>query len=407
MAEVRPFRALRYDEAVAGPLGGVICPPYDVISDEERAVLEGRSAYSFVRVEGGRSGAGELGVTDPYRQAKRTLDEWIARRALRRDRDPVLYLYEHAFELEGQRLRRRGIFVALRLYAEAEGMVLPHEKTIPKDKADRLQLLRDTRTNTSPIFGLFDDPGGAIAATCEGWIAGGLARRLAAGSTATERHTLWAVDGAGAEVLRATIEGSRVYLADGHHRYETALTYLREQPGRADAQAPERYVLAYLCALNDPGLRILPTHRIVRGAADALEAAAQRSFEAAPVDEGAIRDTQPGIVLARDGRFTRLQLREGLDLSRIAELWRSLPVAQAEALLVDPAREAGAVIEYDHDTDRAITAAVAGTSALLLRPVEPDTLKRVADAGTRLPPKTTYFYPKVPAGLVIRTLDED
>ena len=164
------------------------------------------------------------------------------------------------------------------------------------------------------------------------------------------------------------------------------------------------FVLAYLCALDDPGLLILPTHRIVHGANAALDEAVARGFERSPIDKSALADAQPGIVLVREGAFTRLEPRAGVDLSRLSEAWRSLPVAQAEALLIEPARSAGATVTYEHDTERAIDAARDGASAVLVRDVDPATLKQVSDAWERLPAKTTYFYPKVPAGLVTRSL---
>jgi uncharacterized protein (DUF1015 family) len=208
------------------------------------------------------------------------------------------------------------------------------------------------------------------------------------------------VDSTTIERITSALRDERVYIADGHHRYETALNYLAER-GDVGPTAPERYTLAFLCALEDPGLRIFATHRIVRGAEDALEAAIARSFETGQIDRGALGDIQPGIVVARGGVFRSLTPRSTTDLSALPSAWRTLPVALAEELLVRPAQQAGAKIAYEHDTERAITA---GT-AILLRAVDPPTLRRVADTGEKLPQKTTYFFPKVPAGLVVRTLD--
>ena len=139
----------------------------------------------------------------------------------------------------------------------------------------------------------------------------------------------------------------------------------------------------------------------MHGASDTLEAAIARAFDAGVIDRGALGDIQPGIVVARDGRYRTLALRSTTDVSALPAAWRTLPVALAEELLVKPTQQAGAEIAYEHDVERAIAA---GT-AILLRAVDPPTLRRIADAGERLPQKTTYFYPKVPAGLVIRTLE--
>jgi len=399
MAEVRSFRALRYDETLAGPLGDVLCPPYDVISDALRDELYARSPANFVRVEFSRPDG------DPYASAAATLTEWRRSHLLRQDAAEAMYVHDHEFVVGKARLRRRGLHLALRLHSLDEGIVMPHELTFPKAKADRLALLRATRTNTSAVFGMYADSRGEIAGALDRAIGGGTMKPLAEAVVGDERHRLWAIgERVTLGVLRETLQKRRVYIADGHHRYETALTYLAERGANATDGAPLRFVLAYLCSLSDPGLRILATHRVVR-ANGAIDEAVARSFDASPIDRGAIDDMQPGIVLVRDGHFTQLHVRANADLSALRPAWRELPVALAEELLLKDAREAGADVTYEHDTARAIAAAAEGATAILLRAVDPQTLQRIADAGERLPQKTTYFYPKVPAGLVVRALD--
>ncbi len=374
------------------PLSDLICPPYDVIDEPERQRLLARSPFNFVRIE-----LPEDGEDDKYARAAQFLAHLIAaKKVLNRDGRESFYLHEHEFEIAGRHLTRRGLFGALRLYPQSKAVVMPHELTFPKAKADRLALLRATRANTSPVFGMFADDGGLMRSLGE-------TEPIPTGDAVigSERHRLRLIDDrAVVERISAALQDRRIYIADGHHRYETALTYLEEGYSRAGPKAPERYVLAFLCALDDPGLRILATHRIVRGAEEALHSAIARSFEVSEIDRGALGDIQPGIVIAGGGRFRALELRANADVSALPGAWRTLPVALAEEFLVKPAREAGAEITYEHDTERAIAA---GT-AILLRAVDPPTLRRIADAGERLPQKTTYFYPKVPAGLVVRTL---
>jgi uncharacterized protein (DUF1015 family) len=391
VAEFTPFRALRYDSSIAGPLSSLVCPPYDVIDEKERERLYARSPFNFVRIEFPTESSGD----DKYARAAADLSDWRRREVLRRDGRDSFYLHEHTFEVAGRSLVRRGIFGALRLYPQTEGVVLPHELTFPKAKADRLELLRATRANTSPVFGMFADDTGLVRSLGQG--AGTPAGETTIG---TESHRVQRIDDA-ATVARiaSALRDKRVYIADGHHRYETALNYLAELSD-VGPNAPERYTLAFLCALDDPGLRIFGTHRIVRGAPDALESAIARSFDVSLIDRGALGDIQPGIVVAHEGIFRSLTLRPTVDLSTLPAAWRTLPVAIAEEFLVKPARDAGAEIAYEHDTPRAIAA---GT-AILVRAVDPLTLQRVADAGERMPQKTTYFFPKVPAGLAVRTL---
>ena len=157
MADVVPFHGLRFDESKAGPLAQLISPPYDVISDQEREALYARNPHNVVRIEEGIEEPGDTATSNKYTRAKATLDEWIASGVLKIDTSPAFYLHDHYFQLGGQRIRRRGFLGALRLYQEGRGIVRPHERTFPKAKTDRLNLLRATRTNTSPVFGLFSD----------------------------------------------------------------------------------------------------------------------------------------------------------------------------------------------------------------------------------------------------------
>jgi uncharacterized protein (DUF1015 family) len=396
VADVAPFKALRYGDQPE-PLGDLLCPPYDVISPEERERLYEQSPHNFVRIEFPKPNG------DPYAAAAADLAAWRLRGVMKQETAAAIYVHDHEFSVGKTRVRRRGIHVALRLHRPEEGIVMPHELTFPKAKEDRLALLHATRTNTSAIFGVFEDARGEIA--------GGIARHIegtkptAEATVGGDDHRLWAVgDRLAIGEFRDALAKRRVYIADGHHRYETALTYLAERGANASADAPIKYVLAYLCSADDPGLRIFATHRIVRGDGE-LDRAIDRYFVRSRIDARAIADLQPGIVVVRDGRYEQLTLKEDADLTSVRPAWRELPVAQAEELLLRDAREAGAEIAYEHDTNAALAATQTGATAVLLRAVDPETLRRVADAGEKLPQKTTYFYPKVPAGLVVRPLD--
>ncbi len=410
MADVAPFHGLRFDESKAGPLSDLISPPYDVISDADREALYARSPFNVVRLEEGKEEPGDDAAKNKYSRAKATIEDWLTRGVLKVDTSPAFYLYDHYFAVGGQRIRRRGFLGALRLYQEGRGIVRPHERTFPGARADRLNLLRATRTNTSPVFGLYKDEKGEIAKALEAWMVRGPARLVGDARLGEERHLVWALDDKVlTQKLTAGLKDQRVYIADGHHRYETGLAYLKEEieAVKVDFDADtSHFTLAYLCALDDPGLRIFGTHRVIRGADAAIDELVPRNFAAAVVDRGAWDDTQPGIVLVRDGTFTVLTPKADLDLSPMPESWRTLPVAQAEELLIEPARKLGGEVTYEHDVEQAIAAARGGATTVLLRPVEAETLKKVADSWERLPQKTTYFYPKVPAGLVLRPLGD-
>jgi uncharacterized protein (DUF1015 family) len=395
VADVAPFRALRYGEEPEG-LGDLLCPPYDVIAPEEQDRLYAQSPHNFVRVELPKL------TGDPYAKAAADLAAWRLRGVMKQDAAPAIYVHDHEFSVGKTRVRRRGVHCAMRLHLPEEGIVMPHEHTFPKAKEDRLALLRATRTNTSAIFGVFEDARGEVA--------GGIARRVegtkptAEATVGDQQHRMWAIgDRLAIGEFRDSLAKRRVYIADGHHRYETALAYLAERGASAPTDAPIGYVLTYLCSADDPGLRILATHRVIRDDGT-IDRAIDRYFERSPIDAGAIGDIQPGIVVARDGRFEQLKLRADADLTNVRPAWRELPVAQAEELLLREVRDAGAEISYEHDMNAALAATETGATAVLVRAVDPATLRRVADAGERLPQKTTYFYPKVPAGLVVRPL---
>jgi uncharacterized protein (DUF1015 family) len=396
VADVAPFRALRYGEQ-SELLGELLCPPYDVIGPEERDRLYALSPHNFVRIEFPKPAG------DPYAGAAADLAAWRLRGVMKRDAAPAIYVHDHEFSVGKTRVRRRGIHCALRLHRPEEGIVMPHELTFPKAKEDRLALLRATRTNTSAIFGIFEDSLGEIAGAISRRVEG--TRPTAEATVGDQHHRVWAIgDRLAIGEFRDSLAKRRVYIADGHHRYETALAYLAERGAGASADAPIGFVLAYLCVADDPGLRIFATHRVVRGNG-ALDRAIDRYFERSPIKVRAIEDIQPGIVVVRDGQYEQLTVRPDADLTAVRPAWRELPVAQAEELLLRDARDAGAEITYEHDTKAALAASDAGATAVLLRAVDAETLRRVADAGERLPQKTTYFYPKVPAGLIVRPLD--
>ncbi len=403
MAEIIPFRGLRYTVSAGAP-AALIAPPYDVISPDERERLHAQSPQNIVRVESGRDEPGDDAMRNRYARAQAALVAWTAQGLLARDPAPVFYLYDHHFTVAGVPAKRRGLLGALRIYAEGSPEVLPHERTIPKDRADRMSLLRATRTNVSPIFGMVDDTDGRLGTALAADMAA--ERPVADVTVGTERHVLWRTAGAPATALAALLAPKRVYLADGHHRYETARAYLEEERAAGRSRAnddPAAFVLAFICALEDPGLRIFPTHRIVVGGGAALDAAISASFGAASIAHEDAR--AHGIVVVRDGTFTALTPRASLDRSGMPPIWRGIPIAEAETFLLPAAVAAGGTVRYEHEDTVAITAARGDTTTVLLAAVGAKDLQRVADAGERLPQKSTYFYPKVPTGLVLRPLD--
>lgn len=430
MAEIRPLAALRY--IAVDDLGAVLAPPYDVVSPTQQAQLYRQDRHNVIRLELARPAprAGEVGR---YERARRTLADWRRHNVLGLDADPTFYVYEEQFSLAGHAHRRRGIFAAVRLHEWDERIVLPHEHTRPKPKADRLSLLRACQTQFSPIFGLIDDPAGDVrsilaSAASEVPLACADTRTSATGEIA-DRHLLWRVDAATAAHLTVHLRDRLVFIADGHHRYETALDYRAERrraTGAIDPAASFEHVLMLLVPAQDPGLRVLPTHRLLTLPspidADALEAlwGAHFAIEHRKLPRGRSAATASERMLASgagERAFVVLGLRS--DVATILHLrqppvawhapatWRELDVGLLQALVVEPlVRQApGAEVEFTRDIGEALVHARGDRGlALLLNPVGVQQILDVARAGDRMPEKSTYFFPKVATGLVMYPL---
>jgi uncharacterized protein (DUF1015 family) len=432
MVEVRPFRGIRYNPRLIPRLGDVLSPPYDVISPEEQLALHTRSPYNVIRLEWGLAQAGAHDAGDVYLRAAQYLEAWLREGVLMREERPAFYLHEHVFSLQGAQRRRLGLWAAVRLHAWEEHIVRPHEETTPRPVDDRLRLLRATRTNISPVFGLYKDERGALAALLH---RAARERPTLEAETDGARHRLWAItEPAVHEEVRRALGASAIYIADGHHRYTAALAYREERSAAAagtTGQEAWRYVLMSLTALEDPGLAILPLHRLLRLPTEAQRqalAGALASFSLeerrvegprgeiarAIVDELARRGQEgpsfalwgwtPGRVLFLRPRTEAVRAPHGpppLDSVLLQQLVLGNVYASAQA--ATDARD----LAYTPWAEEALQAVERGEYALafLLNPVPPRTLTAYADAGERFPPKTTYFYPKVPTGLVLHPLD--
>ena len=393
MAAVRPLAGLRYDPARAGDVGQLLAPPYDVITAAEQAELYARSPYNVIRLILPREA--ERGAA-----AARTLGEWIAGGILAPDPEPALYLYTQQFSLpDGSTRRRDGLLCRLRLEDFSSGVVRPHERTLPGPKADRLALLRATGANLSAIFGLYARPGEPVRELLGG-------QKLGAPLVDVSGwHQLWRVTDASVIArVQAALAPETIIIADGHHRYETALAYRDQQPGNEAAG----YVLTYLANMEEEGVVILPTHRLVRGPlgldAAALEARLGESFVLESLDPRR-RRVAGEIDCVLPAR--RLRLRAGPAarerLRGLPPVLRGLEVELLRRAILEPildVRPEG--LDFTHDDEEAIAAVEAGRAAVafLLNPPSMAQVREVCLAGEVMPEKSTYFYPKLATGLV-------
>jgi uncharacterized protein (DUF1015 family) len=430
VAEVFPFRGLRYAET---DLSALICPPYDVISPAEQQELYRRSPLNVVRLECGESGPDDGPSDNRYTRAATTLREWLDRGVLVRDPSESFYVHEQQFEHDGRRLTRRGLLARVRLHDWDEGPIRPHEHTLSEPKEDRLQLLQATRLNISPIMALYRDEDARVRGAIE---AAGEARPLATARSEGEEHSVRRIDdGATTGSLAGLIREKTLYVVDGHHRYETALAYLKERRSRTwTGDEPENFVLMALVAREDPGLLALPTHRLLKDVSvpDDLPARLERSFVVEDVSDVARGWPElRSLLLAKSAKRAafalatesgQLFVAHVRDTASIADAmpadtpasWRSLDAAVLQEVVLrgilsfDQQRAAAdGSLAFTHDADEALRLVGSGSYrlAFLLRPTPVDGVLALADAGERMPQKSTYFHPKLPAGLVMNPLD--
>jgi uncharacterized protein (DUF1015 family) len=418
MAEVEPLRALHYALERTGGLQEVIAPPYDVISPEDRIELEARSPYNVVRID---LPVGE----DPYDLAAEQFAAWRKQGVIVRDEQPAVWVLEQDYTgPDGSLRQRRGVLARVRVEQYGPGRIRPHERTHPGPKEDRLKLTRATKANLSPIFSLFDDPDNAATEALE------RATKSDPWGQATDEdgtvNRLWRVTDPGqlAQITGAA-KHAELLIADGHHRYETARVYAEEIGG----DGPHTYVLMCLVALEDPGLTVFPTHRLLRDLRpdqhETLANALRDNFtieRLSSASELAPAYGQPvsfGYIDAHFRQPFRLTLKDQAIADRAladhAEPYRRLDTAVLEALILKGALEMSdedidhmAGLDYARDFDHALELVESGErdAAFFVAPTPIEEVRAVAAAGESMPPKSTYFFPKVPTGLLFNSLAE-
>ncbi|MBC7816024.1 MAG: DUF1015 domain-containing protein, partial [Planctomycetaceae bacterium] len=270
MADIHPFRAWQYDLAQVGDLSDVVTPPYDVIDEAFRSRLYKQHPCNVIRVDFNREEPGDTSPDEKYRRAAGFVKEWQAEGVWFREKEDALYVYHQEFDWEGRRYCRKGFVGRCRLEEFGQGCVYPHEQTLSGPKADRLLLTKATKMNLSPVFGLYPDPETKAQTILEKAIVGKTA--LEATDHLGVKHRLWAVtDRAVIDQVRDALKPQPIFIADGHHRYETSCNYRRwliEQGQTIDENHPANFVLMMFVGMDDPGLAILPTHRLFSGLPD-------------------------------------------------------------------------------------------------------------------------------------------
>jgi uncharacterized protein (DUF1015 family) len=428
MPEIQPFRAWRYDLGHVGTLSAVTAPPYDVIDATLQEKLYQRHPYNVVRLILNRVEPTDNEADNRYTRAATLLREWQRQGILRQDSEPALYVYHQQFSWKNRTYIRRSFLAAVRLEPFGQGKIFPHEETLPGPKEDRLRLLRATGMNLCPLFGLYPDDSGQAQELLDSAVQ--RLPPLEASDEAGTVHRLWRImDPQRITQVQRLLYPLPVYIADGHHRYETALRYreeLRAAGLLTGDTAPANYVFMALVGMSDPGLLILPTHRLVSGLqrldADTLTRALRDEFDLEHFGQGESAGYELGELIesdtdqsllglgTSDGVWQLARLRRG---ERLAEplpqrspSWRSLAVSILHELvlgaLLRPYSQNQLRFEYVHQAELAVNSLHRGECDLvaLVPPVSMAEVVRLAGHGERMPPKSTYFYPKLLSGLV-------
>jgi uncharacterized protein (DUF1015 family) len=404
VADVRPFRALRYTPA-AGPLADLVAPPYDVISADEKRGLLARSAYNAVRLE-----LPEIA----YEEVAGLIAHWRDDEVLEAASAPCVVAWTQTFTLaDGVPRERRTLLATVGLEPYEARVVRPHERTHAGPKEDRLRLIRAVRTNISPIFGLYPDPEGAA------WAAAAVTGQPHAEATDRDGtlHRFWVVDDPGAlGALTAAMADRWILIADGHHRYETALAYRDELRAAGEGPGPHDRVLMGLTALDDDGLVVLPTHRLLtrwpEGAEGAFTSVDVPGLDALLAGLADAPEDAPAFGLVRPGRIQLLTGRADASLSAAQQL--DVAAIEREVLVPHLGADQAAlahdeVLSYTKDASEAHALVESGAiaAALVLRGIPKSAVAAVAEAGETMPQKSTYFFPKLLTGVAFHALVED
>ncbi len=431
MPDIRPFRGVRYDLTRVGALSDVAAPPYDVIGPELQDRLYKTSPYNIIRLELNKEQADDSPESNRYTRAAKELREWTREGILAEDPHTSIYVYEQTFEVEGQTHTRKGFFARVRLEPFGEGMIYPHEQTLSGPKADRLALFNATKFNLSPVFGLYPDPTEDVLHAAEAGI------RDRTPIEATDHlgvvSRIWpVVDQATHTTVQGLMASKPIFIADGHHRYETGVNYrnqLAASGGLSGPDDPANFTMMMLVGMSDPGLLILPTHRLVSGlpglTSDELIRLLSPDFEIEVVGDGPAAGRAAwenmemsgdqdilGFGTVADGKWITARLRSDAKMDELAPEhsaeWRSLGVSILHEFvlkaLLGPIGSPN--FTYVHLLDEVLDSVThCGCDlACFVPPAGMNHVESIASNLEKMPPKSTYFYPKLLSGLVLNPI---
>jgi uncharacterized protein (DUF1015 family) len=435
VAQIFPFNGVRYNQNLGPDLLKVLCPPYDIINPQMQYELYNSNPHNFVRIEFNAESAQDNSQENRYSRAAAAIASWLADGILKQDNSPALYCHLHTFEAQGKNYRRYNLIARVKLEEWDTRIIRPHENIIPRAKSDRIKMLQTTHSNTSEVLAMYEDTHKVVSSILADQ--GKMAPIINTLDYAGQRHQVWALNQpSDIKEIQQVIEGQPLYIADGHHRYDSALTYRRDMVSRAGASSGLEgfnFVMMALLDFKDPGLLILPTHRLLKGLNPAIFAFLKSKlngyFDIESLEIGSpdlwgkvdslmtgIKPDMQKVRLAiyglEAGKLSILTSRDIAAAEHViagthSQIYKRLDVSLVDHVILDSLlgfvkdQDEGALM-YTHDRKEAIDRVDKGEFqlAFILNPVRADTIKVIADARDRMPRKSTYFYPKSPAGLV-------
>ena len=423
MAEISPFRGIRYNQEIITDMATVICPPYDVISPEEQKDYYEKSDYNVVRLEHGMESPEDAEINNKHSRARDIFNEWLKDGIFQTDAVPAFYIHEHTFSYQDIRKRRLELIAVVRLEPWENKVVLPHENTSSGAKSDRLELMRACTANFSPLLCLYDDPGQRVTKLLTVQTK---RNPLIHFTDNGDIHKLWmSNEPEFIQRISHFLAPKSLYIADGHHRYETALAYQAEKQKSTQSTSSDaafNFIMMTLVSFSDPGLIVAPLHRMVRNipsqALTEFKNQLETFFriESFPVNENGLSDVTGATIKVlglEPGNITGLRLRQSVSLKEVipeghSQTYRRLDVSILQHIIMDNLLATSENdIAYTSDIKQAQLKIENGEyqMAFLLNPLPVTTIKSIADANDRMPRKSTYFYPKLPTGLIINRLE--
>lgn len=441
MAKIAPFRGILYNQTRAGTIDMLVCPPYDIISPAEQQDLYRKSPYNVIRLEYGLASPADTEEDNRYTRSSAVLRDWLQSGALQQSPAPAFYIYEMEYRPGGGVKKLRGLICLVRIEDYDSGVVKPHETTLSGPKTDRLNLLRACSASFSQIFSLFSDPRGTVAGIVDA-VDGKPDQEVKSSDGVT--HRVWPMTHpSDIETIVRELTDKQIFIADGHHRYDTALNYRnerRKQDGSYTGEEDYNYVAMFLARLEDPGLTILPAHRTLFNLTDfdpeKFEEDLNRYFNIERIDFDRRSETKDlrtvldtmqhradrahvfGMRVRGEHSYYLLTLRNESDMDDLLPAkppaYRRLDVSILHHLIIDrllgvrmETHKLGLNIEYIKDAGEADKRVHDNKAELVffMNPTKVQEVKDVAAAGERMPQKATYFYPKLLTGLVMHKID--